>query len=780
MSSAPATMSTTASATLSPSDQSVSDHRSTASHDTGGGGGSEPAQSIPATLLLITLSTITVISFCRLFSGWDFLVPMLTVVIGVHLIAWLMRGLDAPGYLAIPACLIVLFLLVAWKYYPATLNGPLPSSRTWSQLLADLRLARGQFPSAVAPVAAVGGFAVVASAAAAFAALLSDAFAFRAYGRAEAVVPTAVLFLFAAALGADRHRVLVTAAWLGCAFAVVAVLRITHAQAEHTWIGSGRRVLISVIPVAALLAGSAAATGAWLGPRLPGAGEKGLVDTRPHNDVTQVLSPLVDIRSRLVNLSDTELFTVAASEPAYWRATGLSLFDGSTWKLPDGDLAAVSGSFAASPSISHEVTQQIHIAGLAGSLLPAAYSPVRIEDGSVYWVSDSGTLVVPNDGLQRAVNYTVVSSVLDINVDELSAATSLNPPGASMTDLPLDFPPLVAQAAIDVTAGAATTYAKALALQDWFRTQFTYDLTVQRGHSDDALVNFLRTRRGYCEQFSGAFASMARSLGIPARVAVGFTPGDLQSDGRYHVFGRNAHAWPEVWFDGVGWVAFEPTPGRGQPGSQQYTGVPPQQASSTSPGGVTPVTAPAPTPTPTSVAGGASTTTTPTSASSSPSTTAAPRPVGSNGAASGGVSLMMLIIGVAAAAALLWALAMPGVIRRLRRAGSGQTPIEQIQHSWNRTTQALALLGLTRVPNETPLEYARRAGAAPGIDPRCLQQLAELTTAAVYGGLGDDTTAARCSELATEIAHAVKDLLGNRDRVLSWFDPKRAGLLLPS
>lgn len=759
-------------ATLSASESS-GDHTPTARDaDTA----SDAARSIPATLLLTLLSAITVISFCRLFSGWDFLAPMLTIVVGVHVVAWLMRALNAPGYFAIPACLIVLIVLIAWKYYPATLNGPFPSSATWSQLVSDLRLARGQFPSAVAPVAAVGGFAVVACAAAAFAALLSDAFAFRAYGRAEAVVPTAVLFLFAAALGADRNRVVVTAAWLGCAFAAIAVLRITHAEAEQTWIGSGRRVLVSVIPVAALLAGCAAATGAWLGPRLPGAGEKGLVNTRPHNDVTQVLSPLVDIRSRLVNLSDTELFTVAASEPAYWRATGLSLFDGNTWKLPDGDLAAVSGSFAGSPSNSHEVTQQIHISGLAGSLLPAAYSPVRIEDGSVYWVSASGTLVVPNDGLQRAINYTVVSSVLDINVDQLSTATSLNAPGGSMTDLPMNFPASVAQAAIDVTAGAPTTYAKALALQDWFRTQFTYDLTVQRGHSDDALVNFLNTRRGYCEQFAGAFASMARSLGIPSRVAVGFTPGDLGADGRYRVYGRNAHAWPEVWFDGVGWVAFEPTPGRGQPGSQQYTGVPPQQASSTSPGGVTPVTVP--TATPTTTLDGTATTTTPTSTQTAPSTTVAPRPTESNSRSGGGVSLWVLIGAIAAAAALIWALALPAIIKRLRRGGADRTPVEEIEHSWRRATQALALVGLARLADETPLEYAHRAGAAAGIDPRCLREIAEHATAATYGRLGDDTTAARCRTLSAEIVQSVKELLGGRDRVLSWFDPKRASVLV--
>ena len=734
--------------------------------------------SLLASLALALLSTVTAIGFCRVFAGWQFLGPMLTVVLGVHLCCALLRMLAAPAYIAIPATLAVLFVLLAWKYYPDTMTGPLPGSLTWSQLLSDLRLVREQFPSAVAPVSTLSGFAVLATAATALAAMLSDAFAFRAYGRAEAVVPTAVLFLFAAALGADRDRVAVTAAWLACALAAVAILRLTHARAEHSWIGSSRRAIITALPVAVVLAGCAAASGAWFGPRLPGAHEKGLIDTSQHNDVTQVLSPLVDIRSRLVDLSDTELFTVAASEPNYWRVTGLSLFDGSTWKLPDGDIAAVSGGFAGTPSGSHEVVQQIHIAGLAGSLLPAAYSPVRIEDGSVYWVRDTGTLVVPNDGLRRAANYTVVSAVLDTDANELNASTSLSPPGGSMTGLPVDFPLSAAQAATEVTAGATTVYGKALALQNWFRTQFTYDLTVQRGHSDDALVNFLRTRRGYCEQFSGAFAAMARSLGIPARVAVGFTSGDVQADGRYHVFGRNAHAWPEVWFDSVGWVAFEPTPGRGQPGNQQYTGVEPQQVSSDGSGLPTPVTAP--TPTAPTGSDAATTTTTPAASTSVPAgTTPPPTPGENTSGAAGGTPPWIMLLGLGVMTAALWALALPHVLRRRRAGHADLSPVQQTTRSWQRATRALAVLGLAPLPQETPLEHAERVGRAEGLDPRMLHELADVATAAEYGDLADAQSAQRSVELADQVVQTVRDLIGSGDRIKSWFDPRLAVALLP-
>ena len=98
-----------------------------------------------------------------------------------------------------------------------------------------------------------------------------------------------------------------------------------------------------------------------------------------------------------------------------------------------------------------------------------------------------------------------------------------------------------------------------------------------QGHGNDAIEAFLRQRIGYCEQFAGTFAAMARSIGVPARVAVGFTPGTEQPDGSRSVLGKNAHAWPEIWFDGLGWVPFEPTPGRGAPGAEGYTGLPAAQ-----------------------------------------------------------------------------------------------------------------------------------------------------------------------------------------------------------
>ena len=164
--------------------------------------------------------------------------------------------------------------------------------------------------------------------------------------------------------------------------------------------------------------------------------------------------------------------------------------------------------------------------------------------------------------------FTIVSVTPDFTTADLRAATTDNPPDEISLGLPDDVPDTVSDVAAEVTTGATTDYDRLIALQNWFRNNFEYSAEVQSGHGNDALENFLQIRRGYCEQFVATFAVMARTLGIPSRVAVGYTRGELRSDGWYSVFGRNAHAWPEIWFDGIGWVPFEPTPPRGAPGAE--------------------------------------------------------------------------------------------------------------------------------------------------------------------------------------------------------------------
>ena len=144
---------------------------------------------------------------------------------------------------------------------------------------------------------------------------------------------------------------------------------------------------------------------------------------------------------------------------------------------------------------------------------------------------------------------------------------------------PANVPEIVRSTADTVTAGATTPYARAMAIQTYLRSgEFTYSLQspVQGGYDGNGLsvlADFLAQKSGYCIHFASAMAVMARLQGIPSRIAVGYAPGrstgatvSVAGQGplpEFEVDSRDAHAWPELYFTGLGWVPFEPTPSRG-------------------------------------------------------------------------------------------------------------------------------------------------------------------------------------------------------------------------
>ena len=261
-----------------------------------------------------------------------------------------------------------------------------------------------------------------------------------------------------------------------------------------------------------------------------------------------------------------------------------------------------------------------------------------------------------------------------------------------------------------MTAGAPTTYDAMLALQNWFQPEFEYSLDVPQGHGNNAIEAFLRQRIGYCEQFAGTFAAMARSIGVPARVAVGFTPGRASSPtAAASVLGKNAHAWPEVWFDGLGWVPFEPTPGRGAPGAEGYTGLP------AGPGRVDPAARPPATGGEAAGAGGhgAAGRGDPRAARRIPRPSPRRRPTSAAGDAQvrrprhplGRRRSLVLLV----PAALL---ALPELVRRWRRRHPSADVARQIGDLWERALGAVEATGFRVDPTLTPLEQARAVGPA--------------------------------------------------------------------
>ena len=169
---------------------------------------------------------------------------------------------------------------------------------------------------------------------------------------------------------------------------------------------------------------------------------------------------------------------------------------------------------------------------------------------------------------------TYSATFLDVQPDlaQLRSSSSNQTVSKSYLGLPSRLPSIITQTAESVAGSATTDYDRALALQAYFRSdQFTYSTTapVAQGYDGtgaDVVAKFLQKKAGYCVHFASAMAIMARVLGIPSRVAVGFQPGQPTVKNGQTVFTvstHDLHAWPELYFQGIGWLRFEPTPSRG-------------------------------------------------------------------------------------------------------------------------------------------------------------------------------------------------------------------------
>jgi len=724
-----------------------------------------------ATIAMTLFSIAVAAGFARVFRGWQFLDGFIAMAVIGHGLSFVLRRLRVPGLLAVPILAAAIVWLIAFVHYRESMTMLLPTGDTFELFQLEIERVREEFRTAVAPVIYGGGWDVLAAIGMALAIVLGDTFAFRAFARAEALVPGGVLFVFVAALGSDRDRVALTAGLIAAGVATTIALRAHHAPKRRTVIGPRRPPAQVIVPAAIATALVVALTGAFVGPRLPGADAAPLYETRGGNggSVTNVVSPLVDIRSRLTNRSDAELFAVQADFESYWRLSALPRFDGTTWGLPERSLSRVDGGLSPARDGAAELRQEITIASLGAKFIPAAPDPLAAspQDG-LRFNADSATLLKTDGELAAGDQFEIVSASPRFLVKDLQAATSTDPGDPIYLELPDGFPSSVNEVARSVVAGASTPYEIALTLQNWFRSEFEYSLEVQAGHSNNAIEGFLRDRVGYCEQFAGSYAAMLRTLAIPARVAVGFTPGTFDGD-VYSVLGKNAHAWPEVWFDGLGWVPFEPTPGRGSPGAENYTNVAPQQDSTgidpNAPGVnpapsanndqvIAPQTTSAPLGDP-AIPDGVDQTLTPEETGellADPTSTASEDPT----LLPWRSLLFVALIGLL--------LAVPALIRRWRRRRQPADTVAAIAALWRQSVADVGEVGLRPLASLTPTELAAAAASAFPVVARPFASLAASMTEVSYapdaGGNLDEHGTRRlteCRQWSRQIERAVND-----------------------
>lgn len=739
---------------------------------------------VAAELALAAVSLSVVVGFGRLFLGTSWRAPLLLVAVLVHATSALVRrlGVGVLGQLASAA--VGVTLLVGWTLAPETLRFLLPTAETWTTLGAAIDEAVSAYPTARAPVEATDGFVLASMIGVAIVAAMANVAAFTLRAPLQALIPPFTLFVLGALLGSGEHRVGTAVAFVVTSLGFVLAVRGLEITSSTTWLpGERNRGPDAHMRVGGALIGVCAVVAMVVGPALPGATEDAMWTWRGGGggggDRT-IISPLVDIQRRLVNQSRSVAFVVDAPTPSYWRMMSLDAFDGQQWTM-SASMREVSGSLAVGPVADGEVVRQrVEVRSLGSEYLPAAFSPVAIDagDATVTWDDRSATLLLDRP-IPSGFRYEVDSLLPDVTPDQLRAVSGPVAPAVAQRYLQLPaLDPRVAELAESVTAGADTHYDRALALQTFFRDEFGYSLEVPDGSGTDSITRFLfEDRQGYCEQFAASFAAMARTLGMPSRVAVGFTEGDRSGPSTYTVRGADAHAWPEIYFSGAGWVPFEPTPGRTAPGSSAWTGL-----TEDGPGSEDPST------TPTSEPEVASPPTIPPELQDQifPPGMELDGPTGSLTEPSDPLvptwaRAPLLVVGAVAAWFALVS-AGAGLRHRQRRRRAGDDRAARVALAWSELVELLTWRGRAPHRNETYLEYARRVGQSAPATAVDLGRLADLATTARFARSTDDAAAEEAEALGTRLRRTVVERLPSWRRVLRAGDLRRlwAGATLRS
>jgi transglutaminase-like putative cysteine protease len=537
-------------------------------------------------------------------------------------------------------------------------------------------------------------------------------------------------------------------------------------------------------------------------------------------------NPYVSIRQGLVSQEHTPLFSARLDgdiDPfdVYFRMVTLDTYDNGRWLATDSEAIPASeshyedagGEYA---GITVPVDAAVTIHNLRQDWLPVPYAvigvdgaesesfEVRTTDRSVRFAGnrtfsgmqyrvaagvptiDSGAIVADADGGLSPLFAVAVEQGAAVPLPDPAAEHRQLPDPGRYLELPADIDPGIKALAAGLTSRLDTAFEKGLALEYWFRETggFRYDIDVDTGagHNPNTLAAWLlddspenlRYRRGYCEQFATSMGVMARSVGIPTRVVLGFTPGEPVGDNEVLVTDLNGHSWVELWIPSQGWMRFDPTPRSDQLNPNPtyrrletelgfdvaaYLGLVPEPVREPSDPGASAGLGPRP-----EIERGP-----------------IPRPTFGEEGGGGSTSLIIILIGIAAAAlggipAAKWARRRS----RLRRLADGE-----VAAAWEEIVARLADLDRTVDPASTPREVAASVDEA-------MEPLAAVYGKAVYGPAhalsGSDVEVASRSMTATaerltdglsaqqrvRATYRLTSLIGRRNGVIRWLPwPRR-------
>lgn len=498
----------------------------------------------------------------------------------------------------------------------------LPTAATFAEARTELAQAMAIIRTGIEPVVPVDGVVAIVIGVFWVAAMVTVYGLLRRPGLA--VIPGLVLVVQFAVM--DRTPTSLPMVLLFAALLAAAILAVTSDQRRSSsgrmvyksgWLPStGLAGRVTATATGLALLGTVFAVGAFAN-RVP---YDGVVPWRSGTGLTGDFfggisyNPFIGIQQSLVSRSSAPLFyaevegEVAPSE-VFFRLLTMETYEGGKFFASQPDIRPIvdspswhtGGQEFAGPTA--QVTTTVLIDRLQMDWLPAAYAPASLGGDTEFAAS---IMVRPDDGALRFAGgltypelvYSVTSDIpqpdmavltgnADGSLSPLFAAAAAGgaavpqpvaielratPPGVDRyLALPDNLDAGIAELAAQTTAGLGTSFERGLALEAWFRSDaFEYTTDINPGHAATDLAEWLlpensdspNFRRGYCENFATSMAVLARTLDIPSRVVLGFTPGRPTAPGgdTVVVTDRNAHAWVELWMPAQGWVRFDPTP----------------------------------------------------------------------------------------------------------------------------------------------------------------------------------------------------------------------------
>jgi transglutaminase-like putative cysteine protease len=694
---------------------------------------------------------LTMLALNQVFVRQRWLFPSIVAVGIAFGVGWVARRLDVPAVLSPALSVLALVTWLGLSFHAGTTMFGIPTGETMRAIGESFRQAGVDIRELAAPAEPTTALTLLSVTGVFLVAVIVDVMVFRLRRPVASGIPLLALFLVPTSLASKANAFAFVLAAFGYLGLLVAegrdrarawgrrlsgidrlddVADVSHVARVGRRLGTTAVGLALTVPVLFPSVGQGMISGS-------GGGLFGNGDSRVF-----VINPITEIANQLHLPGSFDLLTVRTTGPnGYLRLTSLDEFTGSQWQIipqSEGSDHKVGGKRPIPQPREHQhvaTTEQsfeVTVGDLGVQWLPVPYSP-RVVDVRGDWKYEDPTLSIfqaKKDKTSQGVSFRVTSLLPEPTRDQLRSEgetpESIQKRYLQVPEGPVDD--RVAAVLDQVAGDLPNPYDKAVALQRFFRQTggFHYSLDAPAGHGTRDVGDFLENKVGYCEQYASAMAYLARLSGIPARVAVGFTPGHQRSDGTWVITNKDAHAWPELYFPNAGWVRFEPTPASNvrtpdysveerQPGDPGDGSVPPTEAPTQPPTS-------APTATPPGGRGRDA------AIEDQNGDGIADNVVPPNGGGDGGHG------GAVAAGAVAFAglLAVPSVVgyaaRRRRRTRAGDAN-DRTHAAWETLADAAEDAGYPLRASDSPRAAARRLVTAAGLADPVAQEVSRLATA---------------------------------------------------